>query len=153
MAGNLAGMAEPEAIGIGKGYSLPPVALPLAVAAAGAGACLLLGLVDPTRTPLLPPCPFKALTGLDCPGCGGTRAMHLLLNGHPGAALGLNVLAVVAVPLVLWWWTAWALPLLGGPAVRRPGLSRRAWPWALAGLAVFTVARNLPWAPFSALGT
>ena len=134
------------------GRTAPGLA-PLAVAAAGAGACLLVGLVDPTRTPIFPPCPFKALTGLDCPGCGTTRAVHQLLNGNLGAAMGFNVVAVLAVPLVLWWWAAWALPRLGGPAVPRPAVPRRAWPWVIAALTLFTVVRNLPLAPFDALGT
>lgn len=29
-----------------------------------------------------PPCPFHLLTGCYCPGCGGTRAVTELLNGH-----------------------------------------------------------------------
>jgi hypothetical protein len=32
---------------------------------------------------LLPPCVFHAATGYDCPGCGGSRAVHALLSGHP----------------------------------------------------------------------
>ena len=28
------------------------------------------------------PCIFKAVTGLDCPGCGGTRAAKALLHGR-----------------------------------------------------------------------
>ena len=27
-----------------------------------------------------PKCPFKVLTGLDCPGCGSQRAIHSLLH-------------------------------------------------------------------------
>ena len=26
-------------------------------------------------------CPFKTITGIPCPGCGGIRAAHLLLSG------------------------------------------------------------------------
>lgn len=33
------------------------------------------------------PCLFHALTGLYCPGCGGTRAIKALLKGHPVISL------------------------------------------------------------------
>lgn len=31
----------------------------------------------------LPPCIMHSITGLYCPGCGGTRAVSALLRGHP----------------------------------------------------------------------
>lgn len=31
---------------------------------------------------IMPPCIFHSVTGLYCPGCGGTRAVSALLHGH-----------------------------------------------------------------------
>lgn len=47
----------------------------------------------------IPLCYFKSVTGLDCPGCGLTRAFSFLLKGHLRAAIGMNALAPV---LALW---------------------------------------------------
>lgn len=44
-------------------------------------------------------CPVKAITGLPCPGCGGTRAAMLLSEGHIWEAVALNPLSVA---LCLW---------------------------------------------------
>ena len=45
-------------------------------------------------------CPFKAVFGVDCPGCGGSRMIGALLRGDPAAALGFNAFALlVGVPL------------------------------------------------------
>lgn len=35
------------------------------------------------RTWFKMPCLFQQMTGLYCPGCGGTRAVRALLAGHP----------------------------------------------------------------------
>lgn len=35
------------------------------------------------------PCLFQMMTGLYCPGCGGTRAVRALLSGHPGTKLSV----------------------------------------------------------------
>ena len=43
--------------------------------------------VDPSHDVWLPRCPFHALTGWDCPACGGQRALHSLLHGRFGEAL------------------------------------------------------------------
>lgn len=64
-----------------------PVAV---VVAAGLGA--LLFTVDPAGSRLFPPCIFHLTTGLQCPGCGLTRAVHLLFHGDLAGALALNSL-------------------------------------------------------------
>lgn len=70
------------------------------VGAVAAAALLLYG-------PGLPPviCPFRAITGVPCPTCGGTRAVAALLAGHPGAALAWNPLLTAAAGA----WAAFAL--------------------------------------------
>jgi hypothetical protein len=42
-------------------------------------------------------CPFKALTGIPCPGCGGLRAFDLLLRGRVADALWMNPLSVAVM--------------------------------------------------------
>lgn len=44
----------------------------------------------PATTPFYPKCLFKQATGLDCPGCGTTRALHALLHGRVGEAFRFN---------------------------------------------------------------
>lgn len=71
---------------------------------AGAGALAYIGLADPHRPGFLfPGCPFKALTGLDCPACGGLRMTHDLLNGDLAAAVIDNVFLLVALPVLAVW--------------------------------------------------
>jgi hypothetical protein len=55
------------------------------------------------------PCLFRAMTGLYCPGCGGTRAVQYLLQGrlllslryHPLVLYALLAVAVEAISFVL----------------------------------------------------
>jgi len=44
----------------------------------------------PVTSGFYPQCVFKKATGLDCPGCGTTRALHALLHGHVFEAFTLN---------------------------------------------------------------
>lgn len=115
----------------------------LAVLAAAAGGAALVYLVDPAASRLFPPCPFLALTGLLCPGCGTTRAAHQLLHGHPVAALELNPL----LPLYLPFLGHVLLSELRVAAGREPlsfPLLPRSWIQALLGLILaFWVTRNL----------
>ena len=52
---------------------------------------------DPVTTWFYPPCVFNLLTGLLCPGCGGTRALHARVHGDVGAAFAFNPLLFVAM--------------------------------------------------------
>ncbi len=57
--------------------------------------------VPPAASTWYPRCLFHSVTGLDCPGCGGTRALHQLLHGHVAEAFALNPLLFLLLPLAL----------------------------------------------------
>jgi hypothetical protein len=94
-----------------------------------------------------PKCPLKALTGLDCPGCGGLRATHSMLHGDIVGAVSHNVLAVVMVPLMAYLLLRWVLGLWG---YQLPTLKLPRWTaWAIPIFVLaFTVLRNIPNQPF-----
>ncbi|HEX5017155.1 MAG TPA: DUF2752 domain-containing protein [Actinomycetes bacterium] len=115
------------------------------------GAALLgVGLValrDPNAPGSYGFCPLNALTGLDCPFCGGLRGTYALAHGDVLGALDHNLL----LPLYL--------VVLGGfvaavvrrvpPAESDARSRRRALLWAFVAVtAVFFVIRNLPWFPY-----
>ena|SRR5215813_5250707 len=64
------------------------------------GVATYLFLIDPAGGVGYPSCPFRMLTGLQCPGCGSSRALHQLMHGHPVSAFELNPLLVVLLPLI-----------------------------------------------------
>lgn len=64
-------------------------------------AVVYLLIFEPGKTGFFPICPFRALTGLTCPGCGSTRALHQLLHGHFLEAFMLNPLLLIGIPFLL----------------------------------------------------
>lgn len=48
------------------------------------------------------PCPLYRTTGLQCPGCGMTRALAALLRGEVAAAFGFNLLWPLFAAYLLW---------------------------------------------------
>lgn len=54
---------------------------------------------DPEKVKIFPPCVFHSITGLYCPGCGMTRAIHALLNGEILKAVNFNPLFFLFLPL------------------------------------------------------
>ena len=63
------------------------------------GVCILY-FFNPLRYTFYPVCFFKKLTGLDCPGCGSTRALHAMLHGQFLLAANYNLLAVLLTPVM-----------------------------------------------------
>jgi uncharacterized protein DUF2752 len=94
-------------------------------------------------------CPFYALTGLYCPGCGGLRAVNDLTHGDLAAAASSNLLFVALIPVIVVVWLRWTGRAWSGaptPAPRdRFGVRVGAWIVVFAVvLVVFAVVRNLP---------
>lgn len=122
-----------------------PMVAPAAVAAAGAAAAVLLHLRDPHDSGTYGFCPFQALTGQPCPGCGGLRAANDLTRGDLVGALSSNALAVVLVGVLAVAWVLWVVRRSRGRRDRMIVLGRRSGPVVLAVVAVFTVLRMTPW--------
>jgi hypothetical protein len=100
---------------------------------------------DATRDPLAP-CLFRTLTGLDCPGCGGTRMVWYLLHGNLPEAARHHLVALLLVPFVVYGYLAWTASRLFGTRSWRPG--RVFWLTVAVAWIAFTVLRNLPFEPF-----
>ena len=120
------------------------VVAPLVVGAGAVAAAVVLAVRDPRESTYVT-CPFHALTGLWCPGCGGIRAMGDLVHGDVSAALSSNVVAVLALVVAILGWSLWMWARVRGRDIRlrRPG--RGIVVTTAAAILVFTVVRNTPW--------
>jgi Protein of unknown function (DUF2752) len=84
----------------------------------------------------VPLCPFHAVTGWDCPLCGGLRAVDLLAHGDIAGSLRANAVLLVLLPVLAVWFQI----------VRQRSITVPRWA-VTAGvvlLAAFTIMRNLP---------
>ena len=101
----------------------------------------------------LPECPFHAITGLYCPGCGSTRALHHLLNFEFVTALRCNALAVFGLPFVLAHFALSGTRRLGWSRGKLANLKFDPSANAIMALVilvvVWSVVRNLPFAIFA----
>ena len=95
-----------------------------------------------------PKCPFRLLTGLQCPGCGSTRAFYQLLHLHPIAAFKLNPLMILTLPFIVYGSLGYTRSAVSGLPHRRVFIpSIYLWAW-LALMIFFWIFRNTPWYPF-----
>lgn len=121
-----------------------PWVAPAIVGVLAVAGCAYLGVENPNDpNSLLPRCPTKLLTGLDCPACGGLRMVRALTGGQWSAALHANLFLLALTPLALLVWVRWfAAGLTGGSY--QPRISKRTALVLLVVALVWMVVRNLP---------
>ena len=122
-----------------------------AIGIALAAGVILLRVFDPATSTLFPPCPFRYVTGLYCPGCGSLRAVHQLLHGDFHAAWAMNPLTVLLFPFLAYalaWEAAFYCRGLRLPQFTLPGTWIRA---LCVAIVLFGTARNIPAHPFNLL--
>ena len=120
-----------------------------AVGSAVSVALTVLYFVNPQK-PLLLPCPFKTITGLNCPACGSTRAVHHLLHGRLLLALRCNALFVLGLPYILNFLNRYVRNAIEAGRLHidvklTPSESRRLIVFAI----LFGLLRNIPYKPFN----
>lgn len=111
---------------------------------AGLALAALYFRLDPALYPF-PRCIVHWLSGLHCPGCGAQRAIHALLHGRIQQAVGYNLLAALAAPIIAFG----AVTELRGWLTKQPRrysfLYRPWFGWSVVTFTLlFTVLRNLP---------
>lgn len=123
----------------------------IALAAAAVGLVYVLATVPPGEDTFYPRCQLHSLTGLHCPGCGTTRALHALLNGHPLDSLAYNALCPIVLPLLAWAFVH-SIRVSRGLASSEPSRrSRIGFRLLVVIFLAYGILRNLPWYPFTLL--
>ena len=113
----------------------------LGTGAALLGALAYIGIGDPHSPDFVfLPCPFKALTGWNCPACGGLRMTHDVLHGDFAAAVTDNVFLLVGLPMLVAF-------VLAQRARGRRVSGRALLVTVIVAAVVWTVARNMPGFP------
>ncbi len=120
---------------------------PAAAAAVALAGCAYLATHDPNDpNQLMPECPTKWLTGLDCPACGGLRMVRALITGHWSGAVHDNAVLLALLPLMGYVWVRWLVAGVRGTTYRFV-IGRRTGFVILGVALVWMVVRNLPGFP------
>ena len=135
-------MTAPKITGTRSAASLRD---PAVAGAIGFGAFALLHFHDPHNSGAYGFCPFLAVTGRPCAGCGGLRAVNDLTRGDFIGAISSNVLVVVLVGVLAVAWVLWVVRRLGGQDGRMIVVGPKVGIAILVALTVFGVIRNTPW--------
>ncbi len=118
---------------------------PVLVGAIGLAAAGLLRFHDPHDSGAYGICPFLAITGKPCPGCGGLRAVNDLTHFDLIGAISSNVLAVALIAALGIAYLVWLPKRWRGEDARMIVLSARAGIVIMTVLVVFGIIRNTPW--------
>ena len=121
--------------------SLRPVVIILGSAVVILGT--LVFFFNPTTHHFYPVCQFHRLTGLNCPGCGMTRALYALLHGDFASAVRDNALLMLALAAIVIRsaWFGWNKLHQKPNGTFFP--AKLLWPLLILAI-IFTGLRNLP---------
>jgi len=91
---------------------------------------------------LYPKCPFYALTGWHCAGCGSLRTISCLARGDISTAWKKNKFTVICIPFLLWSFIGYGAKCF---KIRFPQIFiKPIWIWVLLGLIIlFGILRNI----------
>lgn len=95
-------------------------------------------------------CSFKAVTGLECPGCGGQRSVHFLLHGDIMQALRYNSFFVIALPFLAYFYIMFVLVYVLKKEKYLKSFVFTSWFGfgLLIVVILFFILRNIPISPF-----
>jgi len=113
------------------------------IAAFVVAAAAVLYRFPPQQYSFYPRCPFFALTGRYCPGCGATRAAAELLHGHFRSALHFNAAMVLLLPLLTAYFLATYWTALRRNFIEWPSVPSWSWKLAIGCFVIFGFARLL----------
>lgn len=110
------------------------------------GGLVTVATFPPTNNPWYPKCMLHEVTGLNCPGCGTTRSLHALLNGHLLQAMAYNVFVVLAMVYFIFG----GLHSIYATIKKRPMWIPPTWlNWSIVVfMFLYAILRNIPAKPF-----
>lgn len=98
------------------------------------------------------PCPFHFFTGFWCPGCGGQRALVLLLQGNILESFRYNIFLIPIIVFLFYWYVNWVEQTIFKQKIDSKSNSKtnyfRLFLWIVL---IYFVLRNLPIFPFTYL--
>jgi hypothetical protein len=112
----------------------------LGTTAVGIGAMVF--FFNPSTHGFYPVCLFHSLTGLNCPGCGATRALYALLHGNFLLALKDNALFVLTFLVLAIWSARFIFRKMRNQPATFNVLPKFLWAFLVIAV-VFAVVRNL----------
>lgn len=116
--------------------------LKLLIALLFSGILLAFYFFDPANFSFFSSCYFKKFTGLDCPGCGGQRALYDLLHFRFAEAIDHNILMAAGSPVI-------AFVALNAFFFEKKQFFTPKFLWGICAIIVtFWIVRNLPYEAF-----
>lgn len=110
---------------------------------------IYLFIFEPGKSGFFPICPFRAVTGFSCPGCGSTRGLHRLLHGDVISAFELNPLFVLSLPFLIYALFRYTNAAIRGKPIKGNQLKPK-YIWTLFVVVLsFWIFRNTPFYPFA----